>query len=169
MLSLLFTEGYNKPSHMQYSILPTCIVIALFFLSLLTLCTVPFIIWVSSFPLLFPFSCSNAMSNIRRSLVFYVVNPLTWLTIQTVFGELVVFVINPPWHGWWHEAIWWVQHIAVMLLKEKPIVFRYSCYSVAFWRPCFPHYLLCMVHSTDFSLMWRSLRLTPIVMVIAIT
>ena len=29
MFSLLYTEGYNKPSHAQYSVLPTCIVIAL--------------------------------------------------------------------------------------------------------------------------------------------
>ena len=41
-------------------------------------------VWV--FPL-FPSSHDNVMSNIRRSLVFY--------------------TVNSPWHGWWHEAIWW--------------------------------------------------------------
>ena len=72
--------------------------------------------------------------------------------------ELVAFAVNPPWHGWCHKAIWWVQHIIVMFLKEALIVFCCLCYSVAFLKPYFAHYLLCMVHTTDLSLVWGSLN-----------
>ena len=31
---------------------------------------------------------------------------MAWLTIQTIFGESVIFTVNPLWHGQWQEAIW---------------------------------------------------------------
>jgi len=24
---------------------------------------------------------------------------VAWLTVQTIFGEPVIFAVNPPWHG----------------------------------------------------------------------
>ena len=51
------------------------------------------------FSLLFPFSCHNATSNIWYSTM-YAVNPQwVWSIIKTIFGELVILVVNPPWHG----------------------------------------------------------------------
>ena len=31
---------------------------------------------------------------------------VAWLTVQTLFGQPVIFAVNPLWDGQWQEAIW---------------------------------------------------------------
>ena len=59
----------------------------------------------------------------------------------TIFGESIIFTVNPPWHGrsyklhlekqqfaynplwygWWHKIVHWVQCIAMMFFKRNSL------------------------------------------------
>ena len=93
---------------------------------------------------------------------------MAWLTIQTIFGESVIFTVNPLWHGWWHKAIGWAQCIAMMYIFSKKFIVLHFCREphatlCHFLKNImFTHYLLCIGQRTDFSLVWGLLRLAPI-------
>ena len=99
-------------------------------------------------------------NHIWRTSNLHCKSSVAWLTVQTIFGEPVIFAVNPPWRGWWHKAILWVQHIAMMFFVvcgEPNTIMWYFLKSIVF--TC---YLSCMVYRTDFLLVWGSLRLAPI-------
>ena len=83
---------------------------------------------------------------------------------QAVFLiSLVFFVVNLPLHDWWSEVIWWGQCTAMVFLKEthcSPLfMVSLTLFCGISWKP---YCLSCMVHHTNFSLVWGSLRLASI-------
>ena len=77
------------------SVLPTWIAIALLFLSLLALyCSLRRLSLSSLFLTLsiLTWQCNEQYFLCCKSSV-------AWLTVQTIFGESVMFSVNPPWHG----------------------------------------------------------------------
>ena len=106
--------------------------------------------------------CTN---HIWRISSLHCKSSVALLTVQTLFAEPVTSAVNPLWHGWWHKAILWIQHIAIMLLKENhcsPLfVASLTLFCGIFWKHRFAHYLLLMVHCSDFLLVWGLLRLAP--------
>ena len=85
------------------------------------ICNVSSTVWVFSlFPSLFPFSRNEQY--LEKANILCCKSSMAWLTIQTIFGESVIFNVNPSCHGWWYKAIWWVQCIAKMCFKLFSIV-----------------------------------------------
>ena len=108
-------------------------------------------------------------NHIWRISNLHCISSVAWLTVQTIFGGSVIFTVNPPWHGWRHKAIWWVQRIATTFFKRNSM-FSVACGVVSLTLLCgifkdivFARYLSCMVHCTDFSLVWGLLMLAPII------
>ena len=129
----------------QYSILPTWIVVALLFL----------------------FSCSEYCSLHHLSLSFlFLTFPFLHGNAASNIISLVFFVVNLPWHDWWSEVIWWGQCTAMVFLKEtrcSPLfMVSLTLFCGISWKL---NYLSCMVHHTNFSLVWGSLRLASLAVV----
>ena len=141
---LFWAEGYNKPSFVvQYSIVSTWIIVALLFL----------------------FSWSEYCSSTIRAFHFFSSLFHFYMAMQQAIFliSLVFFAVNLPWHDWWYKTIWWGQCTAMVFFKEthcSPLfMVSLTLFCGISWKS---HYLSCMVHLTNFSLVWGSFRLASI-------
>ena len=75
---------------------------------------------------------------------------MAWLTVQTILGELVIFAVNSPWHGWMAQSnLVSPTHCNDVLLKElffivcgKPNAILWHFLKNMFYA----RYLSCMVY-----------------------
>ena len=112
----------------HYSVINCCNFVSLFLPShSILIITVPSII--SLFLALFFFTWQFKEQYLEKSSILCFESSVAWLIAKTIFGESVIFTVTifgevlifsvyPPWHGQWHEVIWWIQCIAPMYSKE---------------------------------------------------
>ena len=150
----------------QYSVINHCSLVSHFLL-----CNYSSLCRLNLSSLSLPLSVLTSQCNkqyLKKYSILCRSSSVAWLTtaVQTIFGESVIFAVNPPWYDQWQEAIWQIQCIATRINSLFFVV--YGPVSLTLFCGIFKNvilvcYLSCMVDRTDFSLVCGSLRLTPII------